>query len=209
MLQTFSLGTNVSSPKIIPVILSGGSGSRLWPLSRKAKPKQLLPLMSELTMIQETVARFQGEPFLDPVFICNAIHAGPIKEQMDEVNQDLGAIIIEPMGRNTAACGAVAALRTMDVDPDALVLLIPADHYISDVSAFRQVILSAVDTARDDHIVTFGITPTRAETGYGYIEKGAVLKSGGFRVKSFREKPNAETAQSYISTGDFFWNAFG
>lgn len=196
----------MSSPKIIPVILSGGSGSRLWPLSRQAKPKQLLPLMSEMTMIQETVRRFQGAPFLDPVFICNAVHAEPIQTQMDEIKQAIGAIIIEPMGRNTAACGAIAALHAIAADSNALILLLPADHYISEVEAFRKVILAAVETATDDHIVTFGITPSRPETGYGYIEKGLELKSGGYKVKSFREKPDEQTAQTYISTGNFLWN---
>ena len=197
----------MSQTSIIPVILSGGSGSRLWPLSRHAMPKQLLPLMGEKTMIQETVERFQGAPFLDPVFICNAIHSGPIMEQMSHIGQDIGAIIIEPMGRNTAACGAISAIHAMAVDKNALVLLVPADHHIADVKAFQTVIMEAAATADNDHIVTLGITPTRAETGYGYIEKGRVIETGGHSVKSFREKPDEATAQSYIQAGNFFWNA--
>lgn len=192
---------------IIPVILSGGSGSRLWPLSRHTMPKQLLPLMGEKTMIQETVERFQGKPFLDPVFICNAIHSGPIMEQMNAIGQNIGAIIIEPMGRNTAACGAIAAIHAMATDQDALVLLVPADHHISDVTAFQKIIMDAAATAQNDYIVTLGITPTRAETGYGYIEKGHPISTGGHSVKSFREKPDEATAGAYISSGNFLWNA--
>ena len=117
--------------KIIPVIMSGGAGSRLWPASRQAMPKQLLPLVTEQTMVQETAERLSGELFHAPVFICNAAHAEPIRAQMSEIDKPLGAIIVEPMGRNTAPCAVVAALHAKESDPDALILLAPADHHLS------------------------------------------------------------------------------
>ena len=192
---------------IIPVILSGGSGSRLWPLSRRERPKQLLPLMGENTMIQDTVLRLQGEGFLDPVFICNAAHAEFISEQMAEINQAVSAIIAEPVGRNTASCGVISALQALEADKDALVLLLPADHHIADKTAFHQAIAQAAIAAEQGHIVTFGIQPTRAETGYGYIERGEALSGAGYKVTSFREKPDAETAAGYVESGKFYWNA--
>lgn len=192
---------------IIPVILSGGTGSRLWPLSRAAKPKQLLPLISEKTMIQETVMRLQGAAFLDPVFICNAAHADYIAQQMADIQQAVSAIIVEPMGRNTAACGVVAALQALALDQDALVLLLPADHHIADKTAFHKAILKAAKAADDGHIVTFGITPQHAETGYGYIERGEALNDSAYKAASFREKPDSETAQRYVESGKFYWNA--
>lgn len=192
---------------IIPVILSGGTGSRLWPLSRAARPKQFLPLLSDKTMIQETVMRLQGAAFLDPIFICNAAHADFISEQMMEINQSVSAIIVEPMGRNTAACGVIAALQAAALHDDALVLLLPADHHIADNAAFHEAILKAAKAADDGHIVTFGIEPKHAETGYGYIERGSALNDSAYKAASFREKPDSDTARGYIESGRFYWNA--
>ncbi len=192
---------------IIPVILSGGSGSRLWPLSRHARPKQLLPLLGDNTMVQDTVLRLRGPRFLDPIFICNAAHGKIIAQQMKDIAQAVSAIIIEPMGRNTASCGVVASLQALQQQKDALVLLLPADHHIADEAAFEKAIIQAAIAADDGHIVTFGIEPTRAETGYGYIERGEALNSSAYKVKSFREKPNGKTAKTYVETGQFYWNA--
>lgn len=192
---------------IIPVILSGGSGSRLWPLSRHEKPKQLLPLLSDKTMVQDTVLRLQGANVLDPVFICNAAHGRLIAAQMAEINQDVSSIIIEPMGRNTASCGVISALQALKQHKDALVLLLPADHHIADAAAFQDSILQAARAADAGHIVTFGIAPTRIETGYGYIERGKAINDTAYRVQSFREKPDSETAKGYVENGGFYWNA--
>lgn len=193
--------------KIIPVIMSGGAGSRLWPLSRQAMPKQLLPLVTDKTMAQETAARFQTDRFTSPVFICNALHAAAIDSQMREIGEDVDAIIIEPAGRNTAPCAVVAACHAMEKHPGALVLLVPADHHVRNPEAFREAVEKAVPAAIEGYLVTFGITPDRPETGYGYIHKGQNLFNGVNAVKAFKEKPNAETAAHYIETGEFAWNA--
>ena len=192
--------------KIYPVIMSGGAGSRLWPLSRQRTPKQLLPLIGEQTMIQATVDRFQGDEFADPVFICNALHVEAINAQMQAIGREIDAIIVEPMGRNTAPCAVVAARHVMARDPDALVLLVPADQHINDPAAFRGAVSKAADTARQGRLVTFGITPDSPQTGYGYIEGGDELAPGVFDVGAFREKPDLETAKTYLEAGTFSWN---
>ena len=187
---------------ILPVILSGGAGSRLWPLSTPAHPKQLLPLVGERTMIQETAARFEGADFLSPAVICNAAHADAVAAQ---VAGD-GVIGLEQVGRNTAAAAAWAALIGRDAGAE-LVLLAPADHHITDVGAFREAVAEAAGVARSGHIVTFGIQPTRPETGYGYIRMSETLQGGVRRVEAFVEKPDTATAQRYVATGDYAWNA--
>lgn len=192
--------------KIIPVIMSGGAGSRLWPASRQAMPKQLLPLVTDQTMVQETAERLSGDLFHAPVFICNTNHVAPIREQMKAINKDIGAIIVEPVGRNTAPCAVVAALHANISDPNALVLLAPADHHVTKPVALRRAVASAMPAAQSGHLVTFGITPQGPETGYGYIHQGEAIGPGAFKVKAFKEKPDAETAQSYIKEGDYFWN---
>jgi len=197
----------MSDPKILPVIMSGGAGSRLWPASRKAYPKQLLPLVTEQTMVQETAERLSGSNYADPVFICNQAHAAPIAEQMAQIGRNIGAIITEPMGRNTAPVAVAAALHAQSLAGDTLVLLAPADHYVTKPDAFRAAVKAAIPAAIAGKLVTFGITPDAPETGYGYIEQGTAMGGGVFEVKAFREKPDAETAQNYIATGDFAWNA--
>ena len=192
--------------KIIPVIMSGGAGSRLWPLSRAAEPKQLLPLISEQTMIQETVARFEDPLFSEPVFICNQRHVDGIKSQMAQVQCDVDAIIIEPVGRNTAPCAVVAAAHALK-RPDHLVMLVPADHQVKDPAAFVAAVKKAVKAAQQGYLVTFGITPDAPETGYGYIKQGETLDAGVFVVDSFQEKPDRATAQSYLDAGGYAWNA--
>jgi len=193
--------------QIIPVILSGGAGSRLWPLSRKAYPKQLLPLVTDKTMVQETALRLSGDMFSDPVFICNADHAAPIHAQMNDIAFKTGALIIEPMGRNTAPCAVTAALYAKAQGPNTLVLLAPADHHVTKPDTFRSNVKAAVQAARDGYLVTFGITPTGPETGYGYIEMGEMIAGDISKVKAFREKPDQDTAQTYLEKGGFAWNA--
>ncbi len=192
--------------KIIPVIMSGGAGSRLWPLSRQANPKQLLPLVTHETMIQETVQRFEGDLFGDPVFICNALHVDAIQTQMDEIGRHVDAVIVEPVGRNTAPCAVVAAVHAAKTD-DNLVMLVPADHHVKNPQAFRDAISRALPVAEAGYLVTFGITPDGPETGYGYIAQGPTLGEGSFKVDAFREKPDAETAQAYLESGNYVWNA--
>jgi len=198
---------NMPKLSILPVIISGGAGSRLWPLSRKAQPKQLLPLLSDKTMIQETVARLSGDMFLPPVFICNASHAEAIEAQMADMGQDIGAIIVEPVGRNTAPCAVAAAMHGARLGEDTLVLLLPADHHVKKPEAFKRAIANAVNAARSGHLVTFGITPDHPETGYGYIESGTKIDDHAAKVTAFREKPDLATAKSYLASGNYAWNA--
>jgi len=192
--------------KVIPVIMSGGAGSRLWPLSRQANPKQLLPLVTHETMIQETVQRFEGELFGDPVFICNALHVDAIQEQMSDIGRNIDAVIVEPVGRNTAPCAVVAAVHAAK-QTDSLVMLVPADHHVKNPQAFRDAIARALPVANDGYLVTFGITPDGPETGYGYIAQGPGFGEGSYKVDAFREKPDAETAQTYLDSGNYVWNA--
>lgn len=193
--------------KIIPVIMSGGAGSRLWPASRQAMPKQLLPLVTDQTMVQETAERLSGDLFHAPVFICNAAHAAPIRQQMTDIDMSVGSIIVEPMGRNTAPCSVVAALYAKESDPDALILLAPADHHVTKPDSFRRSVAAAIPAAQKGSLVTFGIAPDGPETGYGYIQQGETIAPGAFEVEAFKEKPDRETAQSYLDQGNYFWNA--
>ena len=192
--------------KIVPVIMSGGAGSRLWPLSRQANPKQLLPLVTDQTMVQETAERFDGDRFTDPVFICNALHVDAIAAQMRDISRKVDAFIVEPVGRNTAPCAVVAAVHAAQKD-DCLVMLVPADHHVKKPEEFRAAIERALPAAKQGYLVTFGITPDSPETGYGYIAQGAGLHDGVFKVDAFREKPDAATAQTYLDAGNYAWNA--
>ncbi len=194
--------------KINPVILSGGVGSRLWPLSRALYPKQLLPLATERTMLQETALRVaEAARFAAPLVVANEEHRFMIAEQLRVVGIDPSAIILEPEGRNTAPAVALAALRLAADDPDALMLVMPSDHVIGDVAAFHGAIEAGARAAAADRLVTFGITPERPETGYGYIEAGDALTDGVRAVRRFVEKPDAATAAEYLASGRFYWNA--
>jgi mannose-1-phosphate guanylyltransferase/mannose-1-phosphate guanylyltransferase/mannose-6-phosphate isomerase len=193
-----------------PVVLSGGSGTRLWPLSRNGFPKQLLALTSPHSMLQETLLRFKTHPEIaSPTIICNQEHRFLIAEQLREIEVTPRVLMLEPSARNTAPATVVAALHLLEHAPDALMLVLPADHLISDVPAFYTALEQAVEAARAGYLVTFGIQPQRAETGYGYIQSGATLESvpGVHAVSRFVEKPDAATAQEYVESGDYLWNS--
>ncbi|MFM8801544.1 MAG: mannose-1-phosphate guanylyltransferase/mannose-6-phosphate isomerase [Tagaea sp.] len=192
--------------KLVPVILSGGAGTRLWPLSRELYPKQLLPLAGERSLIQDTALRAGGEAFGPPIVVCNEEHRFVIAEQLRRVDIAPRAIVLEPVGRNTAAAAAAAAGV---LAPGEIMLLLPSDHAIKDVPAFLAAAAHAAAAARAGRLVTFGIDPERPETGYGYIKRGAALPGldGAFAVDRFVEKPDAETARKYIAEGGWAWNS--
>ncbi len=186
---------------IYPVILCGGSGTRLWPVSRKAMPKPFLPLVSEETLFEQAVRRVAG----DDRFAAPLVVAGPA--HIDLITAQMGAgegwrLVVEPCGRNTAPAIALAAAL---LPPDAVMLVCPSDHHIADPAAFRAAALAAADLARDDYLVSFGIAPDRPETGYGYLQHGAPL-AGGFAIRRFVEKPDLARAQEYLASGDYSWN---
>ncbi len=198
--------------RVYPVILSGGSGSRLWPLSRSQHPKQLQPLISRFSMIQETALRFaDASRFPGPVIICNQEHRFIIAEQLREADIPASLQILEPVGRNTAPAAAVAALCLQAKDPDAILLLMPADHAIADLKAFSVAIETGILAAQAGYLVTFGIKPDKAETGFGYLKQGAKISgiAGGasHQVERFVEKPDQATAEHYLQSGDYFWNS--
>ena len=194
---------------IVPVILAGGSGTRLWPLSRKLYPKQLLPLLDKNTLVQNTLLRLQGlEGVADPVIICNEEHRFIIAEQLRAKGVTPAAIILEPVGRNTAPAVAVAALQVLPTDPDAVLLVLPADHLIGDPGGFHDAVAQAAAHAEAGHLVTFGIVPTAPETGYGYIRQGRALDGSTARaIDRFVEKPDQTTAEGYLASGEYFWNS--
>jgi mannose-1-phosphate guanylyltransferase/mannose-6-phosphate isomerase len=194
---------------VYPVILSGGVGTRLWPMSRVLQPKQLLPLTSERSMLQETVSRVSGPGFAPPMIVCNQEHRFVIAEQMRELQVTPEAIVLEPQGRNTAPAVTVAALLLAAKDPDAIMLVLPSDHVIGNFERFRDAVATAVTAARGDALITFGIPPTRPETGYGYIQRGDPCNGipGCFRIARFVEKPDLPTAEAYVASDQYAWNS--
>ncbi|MGZ0027205.1 mannose-1-phosphate guanylyltransferase/mannose-6-phosphate isomerase [Stenotrophomonas sp. S4] len=190
---------------IQPVILSGGSGTRLWPLSRESYPKQFLPLAGELTMLQATWQRVAPIASRGPLVIANEEHRFVAAEQLHQVGAEPAAIILEPMGRNTAPAIAVAALEATRDGADALLLVLPSDHVISDEATFRSVVQAATSAAEAGKLVTFGIVPTGPETGYGYIK--AADGQGLRAVERFVEKPDLDTATGYVASGQYYWNS--
>ncbi|NNF17356.1 MAG: mannose-1-phosphate guanylyltransferase/mannose-6-phosphate isomerase [Gammaproteobacteria bacterium] len=197
---------------IIPVVLSGGAGTRLWPLSRGLYPKQLLPLVSERTMLQETVLRTSSiADCAAPLVVCNEAHRFLVAEQLRRIELEPHAILLEPVGRNTAPAVAVAAMHlVLAGDADArsqIMLVLPADHVIADEAAFHAAVTLGAEQARKGKLVTFGIVPDRAETGYGYIKKGEPCGDSSFAVERFVEKPAAAIAQEYFRSGEYLWNS--
>lgn len=191
---------------MIPVIISGGTGTRLWPLSRKNKPKQFLSLFGEYSLFQNTLSRLLGLQDIDsPLIVCNTEHRFMVAEQLQEIDIAAKDIILEPCARNTAPAIALAALRAIENDKDAVLLVLAADHVIQNIPAFHKAIEQAKKHAEQDKLVTFGIQPQSAHTGYGYIE--AVEKDQPSEVKRFIEKPELATAESYLAAGNFFWNS--
>jgi len=196
--------------RIVPVILSGGSGTRLWPLSREHYPKQLLAIVSELTMLQETARRLDSSSAQHSraVVVCNEEHRFLVAEQLREVGHIPQDILLEPFGRNTAAALTVAALSIVSREPDAVMLAMPADHVIRDLPVFHNAVQKGKSEALAGKLVTFGVVPLSAETGYGYIRKGPLLASGdSYQVDRFVEKPDANTARTYLESGEYLWNS--
>ena len=192
------------SKPIIPVILSGGSGTRLWPMSRAERPKQLLALTAEETMLQLTAQRATGERFAAPIVVANAAHADLVDEQLGLVGAAAQALILEPVGRNTAPAIALAAIAAGGGAEPLLVM--PSDHVIADVPAFHRAIHAALPLVEAGWLVTFGIAPDAPETGYGYIKVGEAIGEGVHRVDSFVEKPPREKAEEMLASGDHAWN---
>ncbi len=196
-------------PRIVPVILSGGSGTRLWPVSRESFPKQLWPLISDRSMLQETALRARGPDFAPPVVVCNEEHRFLIAEQLREAGIAGARIVLEPVGRNSAPAIAAAALLVAETDPDAVLWMMAADAAIGDVPALHRALDQAALAARAGHVVTFGARPTAPETGYGYIEAGAALPGlpGVHALARFVEKPDAEAAAAMLASGQYLWNS--
>ena len=193
---------------LTPIIMAGGTGSRLWPLSRQLHPKQFLSLAdNKLSMLQATIARLSGLEAQPLQLICNEEHRFLAAEQLRQLGMDNSTILLEPVGRNTAPAIALAALQAINNGEDPTLLILAADHLIQDTAAFHHSIAQALPLAEAGKLVTFGIVPTQPETGYGYVERGQALNGGGFTVRQFVEKPDLATAKSYIEQGDYFWNS--
>ncbi len=207
---------------IVPVILSGGAGTRLWPLSRELYPKQLLPLVGDLTMLQDTALRLNGLADRNaPLVVCNEAHRFMAAEQLRQVGQTAGTVILEPVGRNTAPAVAVAALCATENGDDPILLVLPADHVVRDAKALCETIKNGLEIVTDGALLTFGIVPTSPETGYGYIKRGAQCEGQSqppvsnprspapelYHVQQFVEKPDLATAEGYLKSGDYYWNS--
>jgi mannose-1-phosphate guanylyltransferase/mannose-6-phosphate isomerase len=205
--------SDMRSRSLIPVVLSGGSGTRLWPLSREAQPKQFLPLLSTTSLFQETLLRVRhlgGLRVQAPIVVCNAGHRELVVEQAAAVSAELGALVLEPGGRNTAPAIAAAALLAREAgsphDADPLLLVLPADHVVADTAAFAAAVEAAASAAAAGRLVTFGVVPDRAETGYGYIQRGEAHGAWA-AIRRFVEKPDLATAEQYLRSGDYLWNS--
>ena len=196
---------------ILPIIMAGGSGSRLWPFSRSMYPKQFLNVVGDNTMLQDTVSRLDNIETQPPIVICNNEHRFLVAEQMQSLGLS-SEIILEPVGRNTAPAIALAAIRATQKGQDPMLLVLAADHVIENVSVFETAVNAAIGLADKGNLVTFGIVPNSPETGYGYIHRGDVCMDNNigvenFHVSQFVEKPNKETAQRYLDSGEYYWNS--
>ena len=192
---------------ILPIIMAGGTGSRLWPLSRQLNPKQFLKLCGDSTLLQQTISRLDGLEASAPAIICNEDHRFMVAEQLRQLTVEDASILLEPVGRNTAPAIALAALNATQSGQDPVLLVLAADHYMADEAAFRQAVHAAAQFAEQNKLATFGIVPTHPETGYGYIQRGDSLTNSGFKVARFVEKPDLVTAQGYLAGGDYYWNS--
>ena len=193
--------------QITPVILCGGSGSRLWPLSRKSYPKQFVPLVGDKTLFQNSSERLTGKQFKNPVIVTNSDYRFIVTEQLQEIGIDPGSILIEPEGRNTAPAILAAALFEYRINPDAILVVAPSDHVINDVNAFQLAIEEAYKVALDGQLVTFGIKPTHPETGYGYLELSKISTTQAVPLKAFVEKPDLTNAEKMFHSENFLWNS--
>ena len=194
--------------KLVPVILSGGAGTRLWPLSRELHPKQLLALISKQTMLQETASRLQGVAGVGaPIVVCNEAHRFMVAEQMRQLGLKPAAVVLEPTGRNTAPAIALAAQAALTAHgEDAILLVLPADHVIRRVKAFQDAVAAALPAAQQGKLVTFGVVPNKPETGYGYIRRGAG-NGPAYPIAQFVEKPTLAKARDFVASGEFYWNS--
>jgi len=191
---------------IVPIILSGGSGTRLWPLSRKLHPKQFIDLVNDTTLFQDTILRLPKDT-ANPLIICNEEHRFLAAEQLRQIDKESNGIILEPIGKNTAPAIALAALKFINNGEDPLLLVLSADHLIQNIDAFHRSIKIAEKLAERDKLVTFGIVPDKAETGYGYIKANIDNTADYYKIQSFTEKPNQEDAQKYLDSGNYLWNS--
>ena len=188
-----------------PVIMAGGSGTRFWPLSRKSRPKQFLPLTSARPLIAETAARLSGlAPLANTFVVCGRAHEKAVRAALKGLPRR--NVLVEPAARNTAPAIALAALHVEALDPAGTLLVLPSDHHVADVPGFKRVLAEAAQVAAQGHLVTLGIQPTRPETGYGYIRKGKALAGGGWQVRAFVEKPDVKKARAYLTSGEYLWN---
>lgn len=194
---------------IYPVILSGGTGSRLWPLSREQSPKQFISLIDDKNLLQNTCLRFAGlKEFTDPIIICNQDHRFQAAESLRNINMKPMSIILEPIARNTAPAIALAAFSILEMDMDGVMLVLPADHYLKDSTEMINSVITAAESCHiHDYLFTFAIKPQKAETGYGYIEIGEMLGGGIRKVAKFIEKPNVDAAKKYLDSGKYYWNS--
>lgn len=190
-----------------PTIMAGGTGSRLWPLSRQLNPKQFLKLCGDSTLLQQTLSRLDGFEIAPPAIICNEAHRFMVAEQLRQLSVTDASILLEPAGRNTAPAIALAGLNATLNGEDPVLLVLAADHFIADNKAFEEAVQAAEVLAQKNKLVTFGIVATHAETDYGYIQRGASLPQQGFDVARFVEKPDSGTAKDCLDSGDYYWNS--
>ncbi|QIB82966.1 mannose-1-phosphate guanylyltransferase/mannose-6-phosphate isomerase [Enterobacter sp. T2] len=195
---------------LLPVVIAGGTGSRLWPMSRELQPKQFLSFHQGGSMLQNTISRLDGLEVADPIVICNEDHRFLVAEQLRQMHKLAGNIILEPVGRNTAPAITLAALHALETGNDPVMLILAADHLIANTAAFHSVINNAIPFAEEGKLVTFGIVPVQPETGYGYIQRGEVQHAGqsiAWKIKRFVEKPDLTTAMSYLESKEYLWNS--